>query len=76
MHLCSHQNKRKMKDVIKASSLALLCLVAGILSPSNGFDARVEQDPAKLLKTAMIILLFTAGAILFIRRSRQQIIRK
>lgn len=45
--------------------LALLLILAGTLSPSNGVDDRIYKTPLELL-TTMLVIMFAVLAIYFI----------
>lgn len=50
-----------MKDAFKQLLVAILFLVGGLLSPSNGLDDKVERDPVTMLGIAGAVILIALG---------------
>lgn len=56
-----------MKDAFRQLAVALVFLVGGLLSRSNGVDDRVDQDPVLMLGIASAVVLAGIGVHLLMR---------
>ena len=59
----------KQKSSYQPFFVAILLIVTGALSPSNGLDDRIYKKPLELIISAFIILLFTSILYLLLNRN-------
>ncbi|GAB3895329.1 hypothetical protein GCM10028803_11710 [Larkinella knui] len=58
----AHSNESTTSDVLNPLLIALLLIVAGLLSPSDGVDSGLRLSPYDLLVRASIILAVSVGS--------------
>jgi hypothetical protein len=56
-----------MKDITKQLLVGLLLLGAGLLSPSNGVDDKVDREPLQMLVETSAIILAAVSLFLMYR---------
>jgi hypothetical protein len=61
-----------MTEPIKQLLVALLLIGAGLISPSNGVDDKIECDLFPMLTETAIIMILAIGVLLIFKRFSQE----